>query len=133
MKLFKKRKKLFLILFVFFLLTFVKGISNTISFSESNPMIPINEDVIYLNNSGNNITRLGSGKVIGVYDDNIQSNKELINLDDSAFIIFGLNSNGYLCYQIFNYTNNILMNYSFISTNINFNDVIQNHIHCNGN
>ena len=133
MKLFKKRKKLFLILFVFFLLTFVKGISNTISFSESNPMIPINEDVIYLNNSGNNITRLGSGKVIGVYDDNIQSNKELINLDDSAFIIFGLNSSGYLCYQIFNYTNNILMNYSFISTNINFNDVIQNHIHCNGN
>ena len=132
MKSFIKSKKLFLILFIFSLLTLVNNISNTIYFSESNPMISINEEVIYLNNTNNNISSLKNG-IIGVYDDNIQSKKELINLDDSSFVIFGLNSFNYLCYQIFNYTNNNLINYTFVTTNINFNSVIQNHIHCNVN
>ena len=132
MKSFNKSKKLFLILIIFSLLTLANSISNTIYFSESNPMISINEEVIYLNNTNNNISSLKNG-IIGVYDDNIQSKKELINLDDSSFVIFGLNSFNYLCYQIFNYTNNNLINYTFVTTNINFNSVIQNHIHCNVN
>ena len=132
MKSFIKNKKLFLILIMFSLLTLVNSISNLIYFSESNPMISVNEEVIYLNNTGNNISSLKNG-IIGKYDDNIQSKKELIKLDDSSFIIFGINNYNYLCYQIFNYSNNNLINNTFVATNINFNGVTQNHIHCNIN
>ena len=125
---------LFFIISFQILLTLVQNSITQIDFAEENSFIIINEDVIFVNDSSNAIKKLGVNSVnsiIGTHNPNIEKNKELINLNDDAFIIFGKNKDSLLCYQIIDYTN-FQSNLSYvINTNINYTAATQHHIHCN--
>ena len=130
----KKFFSLFSIILFQILLTLVQNSVTQINFSEENSFITINEDVIYVNDASNEIKRLEKNGVninIGSHDESIEKNKELINLNDNTFIIFGKNKDSLLYYQVINYTNYQLVLGSVTKTNINFTETSQYHIHCN--
>ena len=130
----KKFFSLFSIILFQILLTLVQNSVTQINFSEENSFITINEDVIYVNDASNEIKRLEKNGVninIGSHDESIEKNKELINLNDNTFIIFGKNKDSLLYYQVIDYTNYQLVLGSVTKTNINFTETSQYHIHCN--
>ena len=88
-------------------------------------MNDLSNEIKKLDDTNNNRQR------IGYHDDIIRTNKELINLDDSSFILFGLNQNSYFCYQIYHYENSILFNESLVITDIDYDSNSPYHIHCN--
>ena len=101
--------------------------------SEKNSFISINEVVILINDKSNDIKKLEGTTIIkiGTHDNSIQENKELINLNDDTFIIFGKNKDAVLYYQRINFINSQINSDSVIDTQINFTTTTQHHIHCN--
>ena len=117
----------FLIFSFQLLLTLIQGKQDPIEFPQDTSFIPFKGQIIFVNNSTNKIQKLvKNNDVYNIESLNYSSiikNKELLNLEDSNFIIFGLNSNNKLCFQIDNNTN-------VIDTDIEFTNVNQSHIHC---
>ena len=117
------------------LLILVHSTIRQIDFTESNSFISLNGAIIFVNDLSNEIKKLddtnNNRQRIGYHDDIIRTNKELINLDDSSFILFGLNQNSYFCYQIYHYENSILFNESLVITDIDYDSNSPYHIHCN--
>ena len=136
----KSRKSIFTLFFIFLfqiLLILVQNTETQIEFSENNLIISVKETIIFINDSSNEIKMINktNGKeTIGFHDSNIKKDKEIINLNDSSFIIFGFNDdNNNLYYQTFIYSSTKLLNNTPTSININnaFDEIIAHHIHCN--
>ena len=115
------------------LLTLVQNSITQMNLSEKNSFISINEAVILVNDKINDIKKLEGTTIIkiGTHDNSIQENKELINLNDDTFIIFGKNKDSVLYYQKINFINSLINSDSVIDTQINFTTTTQHHIHCN--
>ena len=134
-----KTKKLlysfFLFIFIFqILLNFIKTESTSYSIEQESSLISFNNDIIYISksNTNNEIKKLDSTVFVN-HDSNITKNKELINYSDNSFILFGLNDNNYICYQIFTLKDSIILEEKVVTTNINIDDHNKYNIHCNSN
>ena len=133
----KSKNKFFLPFFLIliqFILIYTQT-TRTVLFPEKNLVIPINGEIISIIESTNDIIKLENDnelRTIGNYSEEILYHKEIVNLAENSFIIFGMDNNSNTYYQVFNYINSILIPSELVKLdNLYIDDAKQYHIHCN--
>ena len=106
--------------------------SDSYTLQENTSLISFNGEVIYITDSSNEIKKLDSS-VFQNHNLSITKNKEILNINNTAFIIFGLNDDDKLLYQKFVNQDSFISSQQTIISNIDFKNYNKYHIHCNIN
>ena len=134
----KKFFSMFFLILTQFLLIYSQR-TRTIELPLDSSIISLNGEIISIDNSTNEIKRVVNNSyihTIGNYSEEILYHKEIVYLrENNSFVIFGVNEDNILCYQIFYYFKNspLIENKVVILEDIIFEDIKQYHIHCNPN
>ena len=102
-----KDKNKFFLSFFLILLQFIliyDQTTRTIEFPKNILIIPVNGEIISINDSTNEIIKYGNNnekRTIGNYSEEILYHKEIVNLAENSFVIFGMDDNNNTCYQVF--------------------------------
>ena len=133
-----KSKNKFFLSFFLILLQFIliyAQTTRTIEFPKNILIIPVNGEIISISESTNKIIKYENNneqRTIGNYSEEILYHKEIVNLAENSFVIFGMDDNNNTCYQVFNYINSQLIPSELVTLdNIYIDDAKQYHIHCN--
>ena len=133
-----KGKNKFFLSFFLILLQFIliyAQTTRTIEFPKNILIIPVNGEIISISESTNKIIKYENNneqRTIGNYSEEILYHKEIVNLAENSFVIFGMDDNNNTCYQVFNYINSQLIPSELVTLdNIYIDDAKQYHIHCN--
>ena len=122
------------IFFIFLFQILLNSVQSSTSYTlqEDTSLISFNEEVIYITDSSNEIKKLDS-TVFQNHNSTIIKNKEILNINNTAFIIFGLNDDDKLLYQKFVNQGSVLSEQQTIISYLDFKNYNKYHIHCNIN